>query len=147
MSGGSMNYLYSHIQDAEFDLSTPERIAFKEHLNLIAKACKDIEWVDSGDNSDGSETKSILDCINNLDNIVITKDNLTPEIRKVIVNLYSKSSEIVQGDIWYYIDNDYIEDAVQTIEALTRFWGDDPVFQEANALIDRLILLKEYIEE
>ena len=64
MSGGSMNYLYSHIQDAEFDLSTPERIAFKEHLNLIAKACKDIEWVDSGDNSEGSEIEFITKCIN-----------------------------------------------------------------------------------
>ena len=64
MSGGSMNYLYSKIQDAEFDLTTPERIAFKRHLNLVAEACKAIEWVDSGDNSEGSEIEFIAKCIN-----------------------------------------------------------------------------------
>ena len=41
-----MNYLYLHIQDAEFDLTTPERIAFKQHLNLVSEACKAIEWVE-----------------------------------------------------------------------------------------------------
>jgi hypothetical protein len=68
MSGGSMNYLYSHIQDAEFELTTPQRIAFKQHLNLVAEACKAIEWVDSGDNSEGSENQFIIKCINNKDN-------------------------------------------------------------------------------
>lgn len=64
MSGGSMDYLYRRIEDAEFDLTTPERIAFKQHLNLVAEACKAIEWVDSCDNSEGSETEVIAKCIN-----------------------------------------------------------------------------------
>ena len=66
MSGGSMDYLYRKIQDAEFELNTSERIAFKQHLQLVAEACKAIEWVDSGDNSEGSEIEAIVDCINNL---------------------------------------------------------------------------------
>lgn len=79
MSGGSMNYLYSHIQDAEFDLTTPERIAFKKHLELVSKACKAIEWVDSEDNSEGSETEVILKCINiksNNDELIILLSTL-----------------------------------------------------------------------
>jgi hypothetical protein len=64
MSGGSMEYLYRRIEDAEFDLNTPERVVFKQHLNLVAKACKAIEWVDSGDNSEGSESEFIRACIN-----------------------------------------------------------------------------------
>jgi hypothetical protein len=64
MSGGSMEYLYRRIEDAEFELNTHERVAFKEHLNQVAKACKAIEWVDSGDNSEGSENEFIRACIN-----------------------------------------------------------------------------------
>jgi len=67
MSGGSMNYLYSRIEEAHFALDTPERKAFKTHLEKVAKACKAIEWVDSGDSSEGSEIKAILDCIDRQD--------------------------------------------------------------------------------
>ena len=60
-----MNYLYSHIQNAEFELNTPQRIAFKQHLNLVAEACKAVELVDSGDNSEGSENEFISACLFN----------------------------------------------------------------------------------
>lgn len=70
MSGGSMNYLYSHIQDAEFELNTPERLAFKQHLDLVAEACKAIEWVDSDDNSEGSENEFISACLFNKDTLI-----------------------------------------------------------------------------
>lgn len=60
MSGGSMNYLYSKIlNDSEFPLDTPERIAFAAHLKLVAQALHDIEWVDSGDYGPGDENKAI----------------------------------------------------------------------------------------
>jgi hypothetical protein len=67
MSGGSMDYLYSRILDANFELNTPERKAFKAHLEKVAKACKAIEWVDSGDSSEGSETNKILECVTSQD--------------------------------------------------------------------------------
>jgi hypothetical protein len=37
MSGGSMNYLYSRLEYAEFTADTPERRAFAQHLKLVAK--------------------------------------------------------------------------------------------------------------
>ena len=67
MSGGSMNYLYSLVEGAEFKLNTIERIAFKGYLERIAKALKAIEWVDSGDCSAGSENAAILECISSTD--------------------------------------------------------------------------------
>lgn len=64
MSGGSMDYLYSRIEsDANFELNTPERRAFKAHLEKVVKALHDIEWVDSGDYGQGEETEAILACL------------------------------------------------------------------------------------
>lgn len=59
-----MNYLYSKLEyDGTFDINTPERRAFKEHLALVAKALHDIEWVDSGDYGPGDENKAIRACL------------------------------------------------------------------------------------
>jgi hypothetical protein len=63
MSGGSMNYLYSRLEYAEFDVDTPERRAFAQHLKLVAKALHDIEWVDSGDFGPGDENEAIRACL------------------------------------------------------------------------------------
>jgi len=64
MSGGSMNYLYSRIEnDAFFHLSTAERKAFAAHLKKVAKALHDIEWVDSCDYSPGMESEAIRACL------------------------------------------------------------------------------------
>ena len=64
MSGGSMNYLYAKLQyDCSFNTNTPERRAFKKHLELISKALHDIEWVDSGDYGPGDENAAIRACI------------------------------------------------------------------------------------
>lgn len=66
MSGGSMNYLYSKLlYQADFECNTPERVEFAAHLELVAKALHDIEWVDSGDYGPGDETAAILACIGN----------------------------------------------------------------------------------
>lgn len=64
MSGGSMQYLYSRVEGAEFATDTPERRAFAKHLKLIAKALHDIEWVDSGDCGPGYDTAAIRACLN-----------------------------------------------------------------------------------
>lgn len=63
MSGGSMQYLYTSVEYARFDTHTTERRAFKKHLELVAKALHDIEWVDSGDYSEGDENDSIRACL------------------------------------------------------------------------------------
>lgn len=68
MSGGSMDYLYSRVQDAEFEENTPERKAFRKHLNLVAKALREIEWADSCDTSPGQyDTPAIMACITKVD--------------------------------------------------------------------------------
>ena len=64
MSGGSMNYLYSRLEnDAVFSLDTTERRAFAKHLKLVAKALHDIEWVDSGDYGYGDDAEAIRACM------------------------------------------------------------------------------------
>ena len=66
MSGGSMNYLYSKLEyGATFRTDTPERKAFAKHLELVAKALHDIEWVDSSDYGPGDENEAIRACLNN----------------------------------------------------------------------------------
>ena len=63
MSGGSMGYLYSKLEYAEFDEDTPHRKAFAAHLKLVAKALHDIEWVDSCDYGPGDENAAIEACL------------------------------------------------------------------------------------
>ena len=62
MSGGSMDYLYIKVADAEFTENTSLRKAFREHLELVAIALKKIEWNDSGDGADG-EDDAIRNCL------------------------------------------------------------------------------------
>ena len=62
MSGGSMNYLYILVRDAEFHTHSPERKAFREHLMLVANALRAIECNDSGDGDD-QEVHNIMACI------------------------------------------------------------------------------------
>lgn len=63
MSGGSMEYLCYKVQDAIFRRDTPERRAFAKHLEKVAKALHDIEWVDSGDYGQGDENAAIRACL------------------------------------------------------------------------------------
>lgn len=62
MSGGSMDYLYVRVTHAEFNTNSPERAAFREHLMLVSKALRSIEWNDSGDGDD-QEVPNIMACI------------------------------------------------------------------------------------
>jgi hypothetical protein len=63
MSGGTMDYLYMKVQNAEFELTTPLRAEFHAHLMLVAKALRAIEWNDSGDGDD-DETVLITRVLN-----------------------------------------------------------------------------------
>ena len=62
MSGGSMGYLYSSVQDASFRENTPERKALRLHLNKLAKALQAVEWNDSADGAD-NESELIREAI------------------------------------------------------------------------------------
>ena len=65
MSGGSYEYAYGRIEDLAEQIrpTTALRKAFKTHLYKVAKACHDIEWVDSGDCGDGDEDAAIRACL------------------------------------------------------------------------------------
>lgn len=62
MSGGSMNYLYRSVKDADFRTDTVLRRAFRAHLNTVANTLRAIEWNDSGDGDD-REDDLIRECI------------------------------------------------------------------------------------
>lgn len=70
MSGGSMDYLYSQVEEAHwsFRRRTPMRDAFSIHLVKVAKALKAIEWNDSGDGNP-DEDQLIRDCISKTDSL------------------------------------------------------------------------------
>lgn len=75
MSGGSYNYacfqierlaeeIRERVQDPDLeDFYPPKvrraRLDFADHLDRVAKAAHDIEWVDSGDYHDGMEMHAI----------------------------------------------------------------------------------------
>lgn len=65
MSGGSYDYAFHKIEDLANDIrpKTPLRRAFKTHLHKVAKACQDIEWVDSSDYGPGDEDAAIRECL------------------------------------------------------------------------------------
>jgi len=65
MSGGSYDYAFRHVQDMAANLRCgrnghdPLRVAFAEHLEKVAKAMHDVEWVDSCDYGKGQEAEAI----------------------------------------------------------------------------------------
>ena len=62
MSGGSYDYAYAKVQEVADRLINQKddlRRAFGEHLQLVAKAMHDVEWVDSGDFGQGGDVNAI----------------------------------------------------------------------------------------
>lgn len=63
MSGGSMDYLYYKVEEVAHDLQnknrTPLQRAFGEHLEKVAEALHDVEWVWSGDYGTGDDEDAI----------------------------------------------------------------------------------------
>lgn len=62
MSGGSVGYLYSRIEEAYFHQNTQERRALKAHMYKLARALRAVEWNDSGDGAD-DESELIREAI------------------------------------------------------------------------------------
>jgi hypothetical protein len=73
MSGGSLDYFYSRVRDIAETISAyqspalPEHLAFAKHLNLVADALHDLEWVWSGDISPGDEMPALHKVISKAD--------------------------------------------------------------------------------
>lgn len=63
MSGGSYDYVYYKVQGMADSLrgkgNSALRRAFAKHLDLVASAMHDIEWVDSGDYGKGDDENAI----------------------------------------------------------------------------------------
>lgn len=73
MSGGSLDYFYSRVRDIAETIAAyqspalPEHLAFAKHLNLVADALHDLEWMWSGDNAPGDEMPAIHKVISKAD--------------------------------------------------------------------------------
>lgn len=78
MSGGSMDYVYSRVLEASLRLKQcntgpsihPDAATLREwmvqHLDLVAAALHDIEWVDSDDYSPGDEVSALKAVVRHL---------------------------------------------------------------------------------
>ena len=68
MSGGSLDYVCYKVDDAidtiEKRATTVLQKAFAKHLKDVANALHDLEWVYSGDYSEGQEVESLRKVIN-----------------------------------------------------------------------------------
>lgn len=58
-----MDYLSGKVESACFSEHTVLRRAFRAHLQLVAKALHDVEWVDSCDYGRGDEEPAIRACL------------------------------------------------------------------------------------
>lgn len=67
MSGGSLNYVYTYVEDAAREVNVRatciEHRAFASHLRKVAKALRELEWVLSGDNAEGDEMSAIREVV------------------------------------------------------------------------------------
>jgi hypothetical protein len=62
MSGGSYGYAFHHVEDVADRLresEDPLRRAFAKHLDLVARAMHDVEWVDSHDYGPGDDENAL----------------------------------------------------------------------------------------
>lgn len=63
MSGGSLDYVYGRVNDAvdaiRLRSRNPLHTAFADHLLLVAAALHDLEWMLSGDTTEGDEEESL----------------------------------------------------------------------------------------
>ncbi len=84
MSGGSWEYFYNRLEDvADRLMLEPQgnRKALGRQLKLAAKALHDIEWVDSGDCSDGDEDKAIEAALGKDSKALILHEKISEAIR------------------------------------------------------------------
>lgn len=87
MSGGSLNYAYSQVENIAYDVlrraDTNLHKAFAKHLLKVAKALYALEWVYSSDYSYGDEVEAIREVITRSEEIESAKE----EAKKLIAEL------------------------------------------------------------
>lgn len=93
MSGGSYDYAFGKIDDLAENIQNKNnkgRIAFKKLLKLVAKACHDIEWVDSSDMGDGDENEAIMNVFEflTLDGETIIKARAYDDIKEQLKEFF-----------------------------------------------------------
>lgn len=87
MSSGEYGYICYKIEDFARELqikNNPKRVFFKKVLELVAEISHDIEWVDSGDYSEGRENEKIDELFDlfTVDNDKILKSVMFDELMK-----------------------------------------------------------------
>jgi len=67
MSGGSLDYIYYKVEEAGLDVKRNAKTnlhkLFGNHLLLVSKALKDLEWEFSGDSSENSADGAIKEVL------------------------------------------------------------------------------------
>ena len=83
MSGGSLDYLYSKIENHIYRITqfgqehkNAKWLAFSKHLLLVSKALKECEWTISGDNSPDGADEAISQVITNYNELKAVKEEL-----------------------------------------------------------------------
>lgn len=90
MTNASDDYLCFKLADLADDMKKDVlsyRRAFAAHLMCVSKAIHAIEFVQSGQNPEGSEREAIQNCINPtfmLRTLVIEADNLRNELKSIL---------------------------------------------------------------
>ena len=94
MSGGSLDYLYSKVEEGAITLNSmnisPTHTAFAKHLFKVAKALHDIEWVIDGDMGKGADMEAIMQ--------VITKEDCLETIKEELKSLIQQAEKITGGE-------------------------------------------------
>jgi hypothetical protein len=71
VSGGSLDYVYSQVDEAADRIrqgeANPIYIAFADHLKKVSKALHDYEWRTSGDTGKGDDIAAIMEVITKSD--------------------------------------------------------------------------------
>jgi hypothetical protein len=87
MSGGSLDYVYDRVHDAAQAVrrraETPLHRALANHLDKVSDALHDLEWVLSGDKSEGDEIPAIEACLSR----EFILEHATQEAREALANL------------------------------------------------------------
>lgn len=92
MSGGSYQYAFGTVADCATEIRRRSgndvlRLAFASHLELVAKAMHDIEWVDSGDTEHGSEYPAIEACFRGDGMVLAEVERQLAELGRVVADV------------------------------------------------------------
>jgi len=94
MSGGSLDYAYSKVENIAYDVAQKAdsnlHKAFAKHLYIVAEALHDFEWVLSGDCGYGDEVEAIRKVVSPSQEIETAKESAKKLIEELQVLIDSK---------------------------------------------------------